>query len=159
MGRYDDIDPQDIDPDTGAPYPGYSSPALDTSFHDHEMDVDDDGPDLWHVTEADAGPWTIRDGSGLRVATAYTIEAANQIVADHNRGEGTETIWLDASACLTCGRDCSPAEIARDECERCKDQSEGNYPPACTNRSGHSWPNVDESERCLCEYCGADGDA
>jgi hypothetical protein len=36
------IDPQDIDPDTGRPYPGYSSPALDTSFHDHEMDVDDD---------------------------------------------------------------------------------------------------------------------
>lgn len=35
------IDPQDIDPDTGRPYPGYSSPSLDTSFHDAEMDVDD----------------------------------------------------------------------------------------------------------------------
>lgn len=34
-----DIDPSDIDPETGRPYPGYSSPALDTSFHDHEMDV------------------------------------------------------------------------------------------------------------------------
>lgn len=43
MGRYDDIDPGDIDPETGAPYAGYSSPALDTSFHDHEMAVDD-GP-------------------------------------------------------------------------------------------------------------------
>lgn len=41
MARYSDIDPSDIDPDTGAPYAGYSSPALDTSFHDHEMDVDD----------------------------------------------------------------------------------------------------------------------
>lgn len=40
-GRYDDIDPRDIDPETGAPYAGYSSPALDTSFHDGEMDVDD----------------------------------------------------------------------------------------------------------------------
>lgn len=34
------IDPQDIDPDTGRPYANYSSPALDTSFHDGEMDVD-----------------------------------------------------------------------------------------------------------------------
>jgi hypothetical protein len=39
--RYDDIDPQDIDPDTGRPYSNYSSPSLDASFHDHEMDVDD----------------------------------------------------------------------------------------------------------------------
>ena len=35
--RYPDIDPQDMDPDTGQPYVGYSSPSLDTSFHDHEM--------------------------------------------------------------------------------------------------------------------------
>lgn len=34
-----DIDPQDIDPDTGRPYPGYSSPSLDTTFHDIEMNV------------------------------------------------------------------------------------------------------------------------
>lgn len=38
--EYADIDPRDIDPETGAPYAGYSSPALDTSFHDAEMDVD-----------------------------------------------------------------------------------------------------------------------
>jgi len=31
----------DIDPDTGRPYPGYSSPSLDTSFHDQEMAVED----------------------------------------------------------------------------------------------------------------------
>jgi len=36
------IDPQDIDPETGRPYPNYSSPSLDTSFHDGEMDVDDE---------------------------------------------------------------------------------------------------------------------
>lgn len=24
---------------------------------------------------------------------------------------------------------------------------------------GHSWPSVDERERCLCSYCGMDGDA
>jgi hypothetical protein len=40
VSRWDDIDPQDIDPDTGRPYAGYSSPSLDTSFHDAEMDVD-----------------------------------------------------------------------------------------------------------------------
>jgi hypothetical protein len=41
MSRYDDIDPMDIDPDTGRPYSNYSSAALDTSFHDNEMDDDD----------------------------------------------------------------------------------------------------------------------
>jgi hypothetical protein len=40
VNRYADIDPMDIDPDTGRPYANYSSPALDTSFHDNEMDVD-----------------------------------------------------------------------------------------------------------------------
>lgn len=38
MNRYSDIDPMDIDPDTGRPYSNYSSPSLDTSFHDGEMD-------------------------------------------------------------------------------------------------------------------------
>lgn len=41
MSHYSDIDPQDIDPDTGRPYSNYSSPSLDTSFHDHEADVGD----------------------------------------------------------------------------------------------------------------------
>ncbi|MGH6730012.1 MAG: hypothetical protein ACREBK_07645, partial [Sphingomicrobium sp.] len=36
------IDPMDLDPDTGRPYSNYSSPSLDTSLHDGEMDVDDD---------------------------------------------------------------------------------------------------------------------
>lgn len=38
---YNDIDPMDIDPETGRPYSNYSSPSIDTSFHDGEMDVDD----------------------------------------------------------------------------------------------------------------------
>lgn len=42
------IDPRDIDPETGRPYAGYSSPSLDTSFHDHEMDVD--GPPAGTLT-------------------------------------------------------------------------------------------------------------
>lgn len=33
------------------------------------------------------------------------------------------------------------------------------YPPPCTNPSGHEWPKVEESERCLCVQCGADEDA
>ena len=41
MARYDDIDPMDLDPDTGRPYSNYSSPSLDTSLHDHEMDAGD----------------------------------------------------------------------------------------------------------------------
>lgn len=42
MSRYWDIDPGDIDPDTGRPYSNYSSPSLDTSFHDAEMAGGDD---------------------------------------------------------------------------------------------------------------------
>lgn len=42
MARYDDIDPMDIDPETGRPYSNYSSSSLDTSFHDGEMDCDDE---------------------------------------------------------------------------------------------------------------------
>ena len=52
MARYDDIDPQDINPDTGRPYPNYSSPSLDTSFHDHEM-ARSDGPWLRWCAEAE----------------------------------------------------------------------------------------------------------
>lgn len=77
MSRFDDIDPMDMDPNTGRPYSNYSSPSLDTSFHDGETDEDDDD----------------------------------------------------------------------------------SYPPRCTNPGGHEWPRVEEWERCLCAYCGADGDA
>lgn len=45
MNRYHDIDPMDLDPDTGAPYGNYSSPSLDTSFHDGEMNLDDEDDD------------------------------------------------------------------------------------------------------------------
>lgn len=38
---HETLDPSDVDSDTGRPYAGYSSPALDTSFHDGEMDVGD----------------------------------------------------------------------------------------------------------------------
>lgn len=43
MSRYCDIDPQDLDPDTGRPYSNYSSASLDTSFHDGEAEGDDSG--------------------------------------------------------------------------------------------------------------------
>jgi len=45
------IDPQDIDPETGRPYSNYSSPSLDTSFHDGEMDDEDDDTD-WEAEGA-----------------------------------------------------------------------------------------------------------
>ena len=43
------IDPMDIDPDTNKPYANFSSDSLDTSFHDHEMDMDD--PPLSFIEE------------------------------------------------------------------------------------------------------------
>lgn len=41
MSRNDDIHPDHIDPQTNRPYADYSSPSLDSSFHDGEMAVDD----------------------------------------------------------------------------------------------------------------------
>jgi hypothetical protein len=40
IGRYADFDPRDLDPATGEPVEGYSSPSLDDSFHAGEMAVD-----------------------------------------------------------------------------------------------------------------------
>lgn len=57
------IDPSDIDPDTGRPYPGYSSPSLDTSFHDGEMDVDDEDDDPDACTDPRGHVWVCRDDS------------------------------------------------------------------------------------------------
>lgn len=40
------------------------------------------------------------------------------------------------------------------------DLDDDSYPPPCTSPDGiHDWPNVEEHERCLCTWCGADGDA
>lgn len=46
MSRDWDIHPDHIDPETNRPYADYSSPAIDTSFHDAEMDVDDEPVDV-----------------------------------------------------------------------------------------------------------------
>lgn len=55
------IDPQDIDPDTGRQYPGYSDDAIDTSFHDHEMDVDDDDDGPRCIDANEGHSWVFRD--------------------------------------------------------------------------------------------------
>ena len=52
MRRFDDIDPMNIDPETNQPYSNYSSPSLDTSFHDDEMDVGNEEDGGWKVLGA-----------------------------------------------------------------------------------------------------------
>lgn len=37
-------------------------------------------------------------------------------------------------------------------------EANGEYPPQCTYPGGHVWSGNDYG-RCLCIYCGADGDA
>lgn len=51
-----DIHPNDINPETDRPYPGYSSPALDDSLHRAEMDVDDGDDDDGCCPECGACP-------------------------------------------------------------------------------------------------------
>lgn len=61
--QYWDIDPMDIDPETGRPYSNYSSPSLDTSFHDGEMvddeDFDDDGEADHRDVALDRQGWSL----------------------------------------------------------------------------------------------------
>ncbi len=40
-----------------------------------------------------------------------------------------------------------------------READDDSYPPPCSDPGGHAWPQVEESERCLCIHCGADGDA
>lgn len=93
MGRYDDIDPGDIDPETGAPYAGYSSPALDTTFHDIEMDVDDEPASvaetalrgLLNALEANAHPDEIL---ALAEAARRTLDGASVYGRPHYDEDG-----------------------------------------------------------------------
>ena len=39
------------------------------------------------------------------------------------------------------------------------DDDDDGYPGPCTSPEGHSWQIDETSDRCYCEYCGADGDA
>lgn len=39
------------------------------------------------------------------------------------------------------------------------DDDDDSYPPKCSSPGGHSWVVNDETDRCYCEFCGADGDA
>lgn len=85
MSRYFDIDPQDIDPDTGRPYSNYSSAALDTSFHDHEAGEDDE--EAWRAFKiGDAVLWP----NGVE-GEVHGIDANDGTLLDHCGG------WHDAS--------------------------------------------------------------
>lgn len=59
MARYDDVHPDDLDPETGRPYTGYSSPSLDTSFH--EAEVEDDDPAEVPCIDRQGHRWTVSD--------------------------------------------------------------------------------------------------
>lgn len=141
MSRYPDVHPNDIDPETGAPYAGYSSPALDTSFHDHEMDVDEPewsahvGEDYAVVMRRDE----TTDGASIRVADG---DLAERIAALLNADGGKQRIM--SAHPMT-------AELM--------DSMDEDDDDRCTDPGGHVWPNVEEHERCLCIHCGADGDA
>ena len=52
------------------------------------------------------------------------------------------------------------ADVAVDEhasVQGIPDDRDG-YPPACSDPGGHSWVTIDDTGRCYCEHCRADGD-
>lgn len=115
MPRYDDIDPGDIDPETGAPYAGYSSPALDTTFHDIEMDVDDEPASvaetalrgLLNALEANARPDEILALAETARRTLDGDDEDGEAICSNRRGHS----WVcrdddeEISYCEWCGAD------------------------------------------------------
>ena len=88
MSRYDDVNPMDIDPETGAPYANYSSPALDTSFHDHEMDVDDDEEEeeaemIDAMDAARAASWPMLERLNAMIADGLDFATMTNAYAEH----------------------------------------------------------------------------
>lgn len=81
MNRYSDIDPMDIDPDTGRPYAGYSSPSLDTSFHDGEQA--DRGMAAWlRWCRKVEGLLGIKTLDGDQIEDGYSLDFANEAFDD-----------------------------------------------------------------------------
>lgn len=64
---YSDINPMDIDPETNRPYSNYSSPALDTSFHDGERE-DNPMEEVW----VEVGSFRVEHDFELYGCGAYT---------------------------------------------------------------------------------------
>lgn len=186
MARFDDIDPQDIDPDTGRPYPGYSSPAIDTSFHDHEMAVDDDPDD--QVREL-LKQWKCSCTEGFylqrsRVDPRRHGGFGEWIVCSRCSGSGLDPRATKALALLPREPETYPngapmfsadGTMLDDKGNRSifddiDEGPDGDDDDACTNPGGHKWAYTgtqyggdDErwqgEGRCYCEHCGADGDA
>lgn len=94
MSRYDDIDPQDINPDTGRPYSNYSSPSLDTSFHDGEL-AEESG-DWRGAAEARAKGYT------RRVYIDSGMEGCEALISPSADLDGKIKLWdLDNGEWLT----------------------------------------------------------
>lgn len=148
MGRYDDIHPDDIDPDTGRPYPNYSSPALDTTFHDIEMDVEEPRADQ---VRALLMQWKCTCSGGF-----YLHRGADLTVRARGFGE-----WRLCKRCKGTGLDPrATAALTLMPQEWWENYQDESYPPECTSRGGHVWVCDDtDEERTYCENCGADGNA
>lgn len=151
MARYDDIDPQDIDPETNRPYAGYSSPALDTSFHDHEMDVDDDPVDQVRELLLE---WKCSCTDGFYLQRS-------RIDPRRHRGFGE---WIACTRCGGSGLDPRAAKALALMPSDGQEQSDHDFfgssedDDACTDRRGHKWVCRDDDEEIsYCERCGADG--
>ena len=50
------------------------------------------------------------------------------------------------------------ADVAVDEHASVHGIPDGGRPPPCTDPDGHSWVTIDDTDRCYCEHCRADGD-
>lgn len=96
MSRYEcypDVHPDHIDPETNAPYADYSSDSLDTSFHEHEMDVDDAPDEVMHDALLQ---WKCPSCGGAKVYLNRTRDGAKRIDCLVCSGNGLHPIAFAA---------------------------------------------------------------
>ena len=88
---------------------------------------------------------------------ARTIEQARQVIADRANARGESAFAREVIAGVWDDRGDVQAALRS---ELAIDLDDGGHPGPCSDPGGHEWPrDIEESERCLCVHCGADGDA
>ena len=96
-------------------------------------------------------------GATTIIATFQTFDEAERYVLEREivcyerdaDNPGCADAFLRDGRLWAIEADRTPAAAGDDE----------GYPPRCSDPTGHEWPRVEESERCPCVQCGADGDA
>jgi hypothetical protein len=143
--------------DRGAPSAGFRLAGCPAIGHAPGRGLTSDR--LWTYANADLGFYGWLHVVGTRVQTVLEItlmDLPNRSWRDEYNGrvlpDEAADIAIDEIAAAT-GLGCAATNTSDAGID------DGSYPPSCSNPDGHSWVVSEETGRCYCEYCLADGDA